>query len=154
MFAAQLAAALYVVPERDREAKTPAAISMLDAFNAEDQELYEMAQEVDDEMMDERLANDEVPFEDDDDMTAARTARSGADHDGGAGSPLLEMQATNDSTIPRAMDMAASPMMMVGSPASLHDVAHITHASTYTLMDQAHTVSPSPPLVQPRTMSG
>lgn len=82
---ALLASRLYVVPDEEREGKSAASVSMVDALNAHDDELFNVAAQMDDDMMDDRMAN-EAPF--DDEMELGRDA--GTER---PASPLLSMQA-------------------------------------------------------------
>lgn len=68
-FSAYLERQLRLVPSAERERKTPAAISLVDALNAhDDEQLMGMAEAMDEEMMDERLGEEMVAYDDYEDM--------------------------------------------------------------------------------------
>ena len=65
-YSAQLAQCLYMAPPAEREAKTPAPISVVDALNAADDALFEVPNAVDDDLLDDHPMVTEVTgqFED------------------------------------------------------------------------------------------
>lgn len=98
---ALLASQLHLVSDEMRENKSAVSVSLVDALNAHDDELFNVAAPMDDEMMDERLAADGA-F--DDDMEMGRVAPSTAR----PASPLLEVH--TDHT--RRGFGAASPLLL------------------------------------------
>ncbi|WFD24721.1 hypothetical protein MEQU1_003424 [Malassezia equina] len=114
---ALLASQLYLVSDETRENKSAASVSMLDALNAHDDELFNVAAHVDDDMMEERLAT-EGAF--DDDMELGRGASSAAR----TASPLLDLH-TDDMRrgLPATSPLTPSSVAAEGAVAS-PDMGH------------------------------
>lgn len=102
---ALLASQLRLVSDETRENKSAVSMSVLDALNAHDEELFNVAAPMDDEMMDDHLAAD-GGF--DDDVELGRVAPSAAR----SVSPLLEMH-----TDPTRRGFGASPLLPSEAPA-------------------------------------
>ncbi|WFD28558.1 hypothetical protein MNAN1_003571 [Malassezia nana] len=104
---ALLASRLHVVPDEEREGKSAASVSMVDALNAHDDELFNVAAQMDDDMMDDRMAN-EAPF--DDEMELGRDAGNER-----PASPLLSVQ-TGAAVPAPALSYMSPSLGAVASP--------------------------------------
>ena len=106
-FSAHLARELRLVSSAEREQKTPAAISLVDALNAhDDEQLRGMAEAMDDEIMEERLGEEMVAYDDYEDMPRSERPATM--------SPGLDMPA---AALPASPAEPAAPVLPVPQPA-------------------------------------
>ena len=106
-FSAHLARELRLVSSAEREQKTPAAISLVDALNAhDDEQLRGMAEAMDDEIMEERLGEEMVAYDDYEDMPRSERPATMP--------PGLDMPA---AALPASPAEPAAPVLPVPQPA-------------------------------------